>query len=121
MHASTTIGASMDSKRFRKTSDSLQDTSNKHRGFRLDAPLAKSATLRFAQGTMIVKSHLKHDLHDIYFKASIDLVCKYMVVVMGRTVARHPTQKNVLRSESILNRWPGLLASVNNFSQNNIS
>ena len=111
----------MDSKRFRKTSDSLQDTSNNDRGFRVDAPLVKSVTLLFAQGTMIVKSHLKHALHEIYFKAFIDLVCKYMVAVMGRTVAGHPTQKYVMRSESILNRWPGLLASVDNFSQNNIS
>ena len=45
MHAGSRLGAKIDSKRFRKNSGNLQDTSKIDCGFRVDASLATSATL----------------------------------------------------------------------------
>lgn len=87
-----------------KTSCHFQDTSNQNCGFRVDATLAIPATFRFAQGTMSVKSHLKHTLHDTSFEASLERFCEYMVAGMVCAVAGHPTTKTVLRSASISKR-----------------
>ena len=63
----------MDSKRFPNTSGNLQDTSNEDCAFHVDAPLAVSATLVFAQGTTRVKYHL-----EIPYEYMIDISSIYL-------------------------------------------
>ena len=50
----------------KKNSDNSHDTSDEDCGFRVDAPFAISATLLFAQGTMLVKQYIEHTLHRLY-------------------------------------------------------